>query len=215
MCHPSKTNIAISKYDAWKMNFVFDMVPEFRGTCQFSGIFAGVYLAGIQGAAVGLGSQPGCGFNSPWRFLRPKTDPAAKAKMTRYLKGWKRILDKDNTNRCNWYEFQDAEMKLHGWFFFLDGVFRMIVEKMIINRPSASFLDERLIKCVLRIGCLQITLDLNSIHAETPSVLLDLAGGLPGPWFSWKHWWRLACFRWRSFRPNIQPLSTFINNLEP
>jgi len=114
MCHPSKTNIAISKYDAWKMKFAFDMVPEFRGTCQFSGIFAGVYLAGIQGAAVGLGSQPGCGFNSPWRFLRPKTDPAAKAKMTRYLKGWKRILDKDNTNRCNWYEFQDAEMKLHG-----------------------------------------------------------------------------------------------------
>ena len=31
---------------------------------------------------------------------------ACEAKMTRYLKGWKRILDKDNTNRCNWYEFQ-------------------------------------------------------------------------------------------------------------
>lgn len=35
-----------------------------------------------------------------------------EAKMTRYLKGWKRILDKDNTNRCNWYEFQAGPTSL-------------------------------------------------------------------------------------------------------
>eukprot|EP00434_Breviolum_minutum_P029525 symbB.v1.2.026106.t1/scaffold2578.1/size75865/7 len=52
----------------------------------------------------------------PLEFLLVHPDHKAKeefkelllAKMTRYLKGWKRILDKDNTNRCNWYEFQEA-----------------------------------------------------------------------------------------------------------
>lgn len=52
----------------------------------------------------------------PLEFLLVTPDHKAKeefkelllAKMTRYLKGWKRVLDKDNTNRCNWYEFQEA-----------------------------------------------------------------------------------------------------------
>lgn len=41
--------------------------------------------------------------------------------MTRYLKGWKRILDKDNTNRCSWYEFQDPPSKAQ-WLYiaFID-----------------------------------------------------------------------------------------------
>lgn len=34
--------------------------------------------------------------------------------MTRYLKGWKRVLDKDNTNRCNWYEFQAIGWRVMG-----------------------------------------------------------------------------------------------------
>lgn len=116
MCHPSKTNIAISKYDAWKC--LEDEIRFRYGPWIQGGHVNFQYLAGIQGAAVGLEPQRGCGFKfqRPLGFFTPK-NAAAKAKMTRYLKGWKRILDKDNTNRCNWYEFQDAEMKLHVWFF--------------------------------------------------------------------------------------------------
>lgn len=58
----------------------------------------------------------------------------------------------------------------------------MIVEKIVINRPSTSFLNELLIK-------------LRDIALDIFRSFLDLAGGLPGPWFSWEHWWRLACFR--------------------
>ena len=79
-----------------------------------------MYLAGIQGAAFGLGSQP-ADWSNPGHVSGLVS--AAEAKMTRYLKGWKRILDKDNTNRCNWYEFQDADLKKSAvdLIFFPDG----------------------------------------------------------------------------------------------
>lgn len=107
------------KNDANGMKFAFEMVPEFRGrdsgTCQFSGFLRVCILQEFKELLLAWDLSR-VGFNGPGGFLR--LDTAAEAKMTRYLKGWKRILDKDNTNRCNWYEFQDADetaLIFFGW----------------------------------------------------------------------------------------------------
>lgn len=91
----------------------------------------------------------------PLEFLLVSPDHNAKqefkdlllAKMTRYLKGWKRILDKDNTNRCNWYEFQDA-CRVLGFRGNIGGAWRAFDEDLS-GYISLKELDENASKVLL------------------------------------------------------------------
>ena len=91
----------------------------------------------------------------PLEFLLVHPDHKAKeefkelllAKMTRYLKGWKRILDKDNTNRCNWYEFQEA-CRVLGFRGNIGGAWRAFDEDLS-GYISLKELDENASKVLL------------------------------------------------------------------
>ncbi|CAE7836211.1 unnamed protein product [Symbiodinium sp. CCMP2592] len=94
----------------------------------------------------------------PLEFLLMAPDHQAKqefrelllAKMGKYLKAWKRILDKDATNRCNWYEFQDAckEIGFRGnmggaWRAFDEDLSGYITLKELDEQASAVLLGFR------------------------------------------------------------------------
>eukprot|EP00913_Durusdinium_trenchii_P027363 g25670.t1 len=91
----------------------------------------------------------------PLEFLLVTPDHKAKeefkelllAKMTRYLKGWKRVLDKDNTNRCNWYEFQEA-CRILGFRGNIGGAWRAFDEDLS-GYISLKELDENASKVLL------------------------------------------------------------------